>query len=258
VFDFNERSILTKSVIKSSESAGWNGASEQSTNLRTFNLELPRGEVTVKCGKIFEVRYFLNISTGTSTKPWMVTVQLPIVLIHMNSLDVVPNSVAQVAAAMEEKEVRSQQASRLAAVSAVSAAAEAAAAAAMRSPHRRCGSSANAAAIQGRAFAAPRKQSQDRAHVEYKNLVTLGCILDSSPRKYCAAPAPLPPPPPPPEHAQHDELSWLRRRHASIARSIRCCLPRCRRSRRSRRTSSCSPSGRIQDSWAVAYSRSWD
>lgn len=49
-----------------------------------------------------KVRYFLNIIVSSAHSK-LVTIQLPIVLIHTNSLNIVPNSVAQVTAAIEEK-----------------------------------------------------------------------------------------------------------------------------------------------------------
>ncbi|PVH93212.1 hypothetical protein DM02DRAFT_243818 [Periconia macrospinosa] len=161
IFDSNERSILGKSVIKQG-TAGWHGVPPHQTHIRTCHLEVPRGHATVKCGKYFEVRYFLNVIIGSAhTK--LVAVQLPIVLIHMNSLDVVPNSVAQVAAAIEEKRTahsykRGHSPPRL-----------------ERQPSH---------SVQGRAFAAPRMQSLDRMRSQAEELHGLGKDLDQSPRKY--------------------------------------------------------------------------
>lgn len=127
----------------------------------------------------------------------LVTVQLPIVLIHMNSLDVVPNSVAQVAAAIEEK-LSNQGPSRLPTHppnvlpnaahpnSSVTSLVPS-------SPHPdQLASLARrpsvAHSIQGRAFAAPRMQSLDRMRADVddvqKNLQQLTHALDTSPRKY--------------------------------------------------------------------------
>ncbi|KAH7070452.1 hypothetical protein BKA63DRAFT_579027 [Paraphoma chrysanthemicola] len=161
IFDSNERSILSKSVVKHG-SAGWHGVPAHQTHIRTCDLELPRSHATVKCGKYFEVRYFLNVIVG-STHTKLVTVQLPIVLIHMNSLDVVPNSVAQVAMAIEEKRTanhyqRGRSSPRLG-----------------RRPSQ---------SVQGRAFAAPRMQSLDRMRARAEDIQELGQVLDQSPRKY--------------------------------------------------------------------------
>ncbi len=82
IFDSNERSILNKTTIKSG-TVGWNGVAAHSTDIRTCDLEIPRGHATVKCGelvfescrgksaegeagKYFEVRYFLNIIVHSS------------------------------------------------------------------------------------------------------------------------------------------------------------------------------------------------
>jgi hypothetical protein len=80
-----------------------------------------------------------------------------------NSLDVVPNSVAQVAMAIEEKRaartyVRGQSPPQL--------------------------GRKRSQSVQGRAFAAPRTQSLDRMRAEVEDLQELVQILDHSPRKY--------------------------------------------------------------------------
>ncbi|KAF1971277.1 hypothetical protein BU23DRAFT_471373 [Bimuria novae-zelandiae CBS 107.79] len=161
IFDSNEKSILCKAVIKQG-AAGWHGVPAHSSHIRTCDLEVPRGHATVKCGKHFEVRYFLNVIVGTShTK--LVTVQLPIVLIHMNSLDVVPNSVAQVAAAIEEKRTAHTYQPG-------------------HSPP--CLGRRSSRSVQGRAFTAPRMQSLDRMRAQAEEIQYLGKILDHSPRKY--------------------------------------------------------------------------
>ncbi|KAF2091812.1 hypothetical protein K490DRAFT_12751, partial [Saccharata proteae CBS 121410] len=169
IFDSNDRTILARTSIKHG-TGGWQGVSAHTTDTRTCDLELPRGHATVKCGKFFEVRYFLNI-IASSTHTKLVSVQLPVVLIHMNSLDVVPNSVAQVAAAIEEKRLgpdsRNSRTRR------------------QRSQHSL--SRRPSTSVQGRAFAAPRMQSLDRARAEAEDLKQLGRILDHSPRRYSAA-----------------------------------------------------------------------
>ncbi|KAI4253298.1 MAG: hypothetical protein L6R42_007637 [Xanthoria sp. 1 TBL-2021] len=53
-------------------------------------------------GRFFGVRFFLNIRITISFTKHL-TVQLPITLIHPNSIDIPPNSLAQVAAAIEHK-----------------------------------------------------------------------------------------------------------------------------------------------------------
>ena len=184
IFDHNERTVLNKTVLKQGQ-GGWNGVAAHSSDVRTCDLEVPRGHATVKCGKYFEVRYFLNITVGTAhTK--LVTVQLPIVLIHMNSLDVVPNSVAQVAAAIEEKRARAhQEASK--GEDLTGRPRRSTSAAGIVSP-RILRRPSSATSVQGRAFAAPRKQSLERARAEAKDLNALSGILCESPRRYLKSP----------------------------------------------------------------------
>ncbi|ENI09325.1 hypothetical protein COCC4DRAFT_126977 [Bipolaris maydis ATCC 48331] len=156
IFDSNERTILSKAMVKNG-SAGWHGVAAGQTHLRTCDLEVPRGHATVKCGKYFEVRYFLNVIV-CSAHTRLVTVQLPIVLIHMNSLDVVPNSVTQVALAIEEKRTSHHSPPRL-------------------SRHA-------SRSVQGRAFAAPRTESLKRIRDQDETIQELGRTLEQSPRKY--------------------------------------------------------------------------
>lgn len=172
IFDSNERTILTKVSFKQGVN-GWIGIPAHATDVRTYDLELPSGHATVKCGKYFEVRYFLNIIVGNSAHTKLVTVQLPIVLIHMNSLDVVPNSVAQVAAAIEEKRTTALQPQTQA----------------RHSPRANSGVARRPSqSVQGRAFAAPRMQSMERMRTEAEEISQLGQILDATPRRYATDP----------------------------------------------------------------------
>jgi hypothetical protein len=52
IFDSNERSILSKAITKQG-TAGWHGVPSHRTHTRTCDLELPRGQGTVKCGMLF-------------------------------------------------------------------------------------------------------------------------------------------------------------------------------------------------------------
>ncbi|KAF2433240.1 hypothetical protein EJ08DRAFT_96276 [Tothia fuscella] len=182
IFDSNERSILNKSVLKPGLQ-GWKGVLSHSSDIRTCDLELPRGHATVKCGKFFEVRYFLNVVACTSHNK-AITVQLPIVLIHMNSLDVVPNSVAQVAAAIEEKRLKKHQRNR----SQSHPQAEHLPTRSIHSPSKLARKPSSTTSVQGRAFSAPRKQSLDRIRAEADELCELGKLLDTSPRRYFYSP----------------------------------------------------------------------
>lgn len=177
IFESNEQTVLAKSLLKPG-TAGWHGIEPYMSDTRTCELELPRGHGTVRCGKWFEVRYFLNVAASVASSK-LVSVQLPIILIHMNSLDVVPNSVAQVAAAIEEKRACTQMGrSRSRRQDA--------------GHHRQRSFSSPAATIdiqrkpsyaQGRAFAAPRMQSLDNQLERRADMEDLRSIIDASPRK---------------------------------------------------------------------------
>ncbi|TIA59770.1 hypothetical protein D6C77_04624 [Aureobasidium pullulans] len=177
IFESNERSILSKHTMKQGAN-GWTGVEAYGSITRTCDLEIPRGHATVKCGNYFEVRYFLNITIGGS-RTKMLSVQLPIIVIHMNSLDVLPNSVAQVAAAIEEKRSHHRShrrtASQASAQVAQTSASPARAVTTVQSKPSR---------LQGRAFAAPRQQSLERMRASAADLRQLEEELESSPRKH--------------------------------------------------------------------------
>lgn len=178
IFESNEQSIITRSSLKPGQQR-WNGVQQHTSETRTCELELPRGHATVRCGKYFEVRFFLNVTASLSNAK-LVSVQLPIILIHINSLDVLPNSVAQVAAAIEEKRAQSQN-HRM----------QSKPQGGMHSRQRSVSSPAAMAELrrrpsysQGRAFAAPRQQSTDRQRAVKADIDDLRQTLDSSPRKF--------------------------------------------------------------------------
>ncbi|KAK3115090.1 hypothetical protein LTR53_005906 [Teratosphaeriaceae sp. CCFEE 6253] len=183
VCESNYQSVVATTSLRAGV-GGWAGVEPHASDTRTCDLEVPRGHATVRCGKYFEVRYFLTVTLSLSNaRP--VSVQLPIILVHMNSLDVVPNSVAQVAAAIEEKRANEDlhHHRRRSSDS--------------RTPHpvprrHRSTSSPPARAkdvrrqrsyTQGRAFAAPRQQSLDRQRAAQADLDILRATLDTSPRK---------------------------------------------------------------------------
>lgn len=181
LFDQLERSVVCKAAIKHG-SQGWAGVGPYSADLRTCNIELPRGHATIKCNKYFEVRYYLNIVVGTAHHR-LVTVQLPIILIHMNSLDVPTNSVDQVAAAIEEKRGRHNNNNNTA-----NTATNPAHRKENERPshqqqdadlHRRPSTS-----LQGRAFAAPRTASLERQRQAKEDIAQLERALEASPRKH--------------------------------------------------------------------------
>lgn len=70
--------------------------------IRTCRLDVPVGLVSVDSGRFFGVRFFISVRVHCSFSK-RVMVELPITIIHPNSIDVPPNSLAQVAAAVEHK-----------------------------------------------------------------------------------------------------------------------------------------------------------
>lgn len=177
ISESNDRLVITRSTHRH-DCDGWSGTGAYTSDARTCELQVPRGHATVKCGKYFEVRYFLNITASISNSK-LVSVQLPIILVHMNSLDVLPNSVAQVAAAIEEK--RLHQRRKLPPPDADQ----------RRGRHRSSSSPARMTDLdrrpsytQGRAFAAPRQQSLSRRRAETGQMEELQQMIDNSPRKH--------------------------------------------------------------------------
>lgn len=152
--------VVSTSITKKSKY--WKGISPKSSDVRTCGIDIPRGLVSISSGRYFEVRYFLNVVVTVTTFR-TVTVQLPVTIIHINSLDILPNSVAQVAASIEAKRARTV-------------------------PVCNCGP-LHAPFQQGLAFSAPRRQALDRMEYEQgalhdDELSALTRDLDDSPRRY--------------------------------------------------------------------------
>ncbi|KAL2397046.1 hypothetical protein ABEF95_011896 [Exophiala dermatitidis] len=95
--------IVSGSTFKKGTS--WKGVPSHTSEVRTIELEAPRGHVTISTGRYFEVRYFVNVVV-TVRMFKTVAVQLPVTLIPINSLDILPNSLAQVAASIEAKRAK--------------------------------------------------------------------------------------------------------------------------------------------------------
>lgn len=95
-----ETETISKNVIKKCKE--WEGVCSQSSETRTCEIDIPKGHVTVGECRFFEVRYFIKIVAAV-TRSKSIAVQLPVTIIHINSLDVVPNSLAQVAASVAAK-----------------------------------------------------------------------------------------------------------------------------------------------------------
>jgi hypothetical protein len=158
----SDNEIVCASITKKSKD--WKGVPSNTSEVRTCNLEVPREHVTISTGRYFEVRYFLNVVVNVAMFK-TIAVQLPVTIIHMNSLDIVPNSLAQVAASIEAKRART-----------VPVADEA-----IYPPFH-----------QGQAFTAPRRQSLDRLRrasggLGMDDLAALTRDLDDSPRRFIRA-----------------------------------------------------------------------
>lgn len=178
VFESRQQTIIKKASMRQGVD-GWAGVEAHASDTRTYELEVPRGQATVRCGKFFEVRYFLNVVASLSNSK-LVAVQLPIILIHINSLDVLPNSVAQVAAAIEEKRGHGGSPSTSRGGSRPNGRQRSVSSPAQAERIRRKPSVYG----QGRAFAAPRQQSLERRQAEKGELDELRRLVETSPRKH--------------------------------------------------------------------------
>ncbi|TKA41254.1 hypothetical protein B0A55_13786 [Friedmanniomyces simplex] len=101
----------------------------------------------------------------------------------MNSLDVVPNSIAQVAAAIEEKRAEQHRHHRHRSSESKRCKPGPLRQRSVSSPARSKDIRRQRSYTQGRAFAAPRQQSLDRQRAEQADLDLLRQALDASPRK---------------------------------------------------------------------------
>ena len=95
--------IVSGTTLKRSPT--WQGVLPHSSDIRTIELEAPRGHVTISTGRFFEVRYFVNVVVTVRLFKTL-AVQLPVTIIPINSLDIPPNSVGQVAASIEAKRAK--------------------------------------------------------------------------------------------------------------------------------------------------------
>ena len=155
-----DKELVSTSTTKKSKD--WTGILPNSSEIRTCDISVPPGLVTISTGRFFEVRYFLDVTVTVSTFR-AISVELPVTIIHMNSLDILPNSLAQVAASIEAKRTSTVPVGQ---------------------DHPQYPSF-----HQGQAFAAPRRQSLDRARDEGAGLIAeelsaLTRDLDDSPRRY--------------------------------------------------------------------------
>lgn len=150
--------IVSGTTVKRSSS--WKGVAPHSSDVRTIELEAPKGHVTISSGRYFEVRYFVNVVVSVKLFKTL-AVQLPVTIIPINSLDILPNSLAQVAASIEAKRARTVPVA----------------------PNDPVKSSFH----QGQAFSAPVRKSLERPageNVDCANLDSLTRRLDCSPRRF--------------------------------------------------------------------------
>ena len=153
----SDTEVVSTTTIRKSKD--WKGVLARSSEVRTCELEVPRGHVTVSTGRYFEVRYFINVIASISMFK-SCAVQLPVSLIHINSLDILPNSLAQVAASIEAKRARTLPVQQD-----------------ICQPYH-----------QGQAFTAPRRQSLEQARrvgaTSDNDISLLTQDIDNSPRRY--------------------------------------------------------------------------
>ena len=149
--------IITKSVLEAFQCIR-----PLSQDFRTVQIELPTGLVSIETGRFFGIRYFLNVQLSCSFSKRL-KVQLPITIIHPNSIDIPPNALAQVTASIQHKH-RNLTSST-----------------ATGSPYRY---------RPGQAFTAARRQSNLQLRnqaIGSTEIESLTRALDASPRRYTAA-----------------------------------------------------------------------
>lgn len=95
--EMHKHVLVRQSVLRSHETI-----SPHSELFRTSSLSIPSGLVSIETGRFFGIRYFLNIQLTVSFNKHL-KLQLPVTLVHPNSIDVPPNALAQVAASIEQE-----------------------------------------------------------------------------------------------------------------------------------------------------------
>ena len=94
--------ILKEVVASKVVSSGLRGIVPISKDLSTYHMDLPTGLLSIETGRFFGIRFFLNVKITCSFKKHL-KVQLPITIVHPNSIDIPTNALAQVAASIEHK-----------------------------------------------------------------------------------------------------------------------------------------------------------
>ncbi|CCX05057.1 Similar to Uncharacterized protein C557.05; acc. no. Q9USS1 [Pyronema omphalodes CBS 100304] len=88
-----ERKTLSHSELNIG--SRWRGVKGSQLDVVTCEIEIPRNQASVKMGRYFEVKYLIDIGVCTPAAR-TVRVQLPITIVHMNSLDIMPNDLEEV------------------------------------------------------------------------------------------------------------------------------------------------------------------
>ena len=95
--------LIQKEIIaKKDVSNGLRSILPISQDLATYQMDLPVGSLSIETGRFFGVRFFLNIKVSCSFHRHL-KVQLPITIIHPNSIDIPTNALAQVTTSIEHK-----------------------------------------------------------------------------------------------------------------------------------------------------------
>ncbi|KAI9737489.1 MAG: hypothetical protein M1834_009644 [Cirrosporium novae-zelandiae] len=150
------KSYIVRNLVKKKGSFDWKGVGPKSLEARTYELQVPSEEFSSGTATHFEIRYFLNIRVTLSHSKSL-KVSLPIILVHPNSVDVIPNAVAQVASALANNQNQNAR-----------------------------NSDANKEYVPGRVFNAPRRQSlcdQDQKTISQEDITDLTLRLNGSPRR---------------------------------------------------------------------------
>jgi len=95
-----ERKTLSHSELNIG--SRWRGVKGSQLDVVTCEIDIPRNQLSVKMGRYFEVKYFVDIAVCTPAAR-TVRCQLPVTIVHMNSLDVMPNDLANVAQAISDR-----------------------------------------------------------------------------------------------------------------------------------------------------------
>ncbi|GAO48343.1 hypothetical protein G7K_2516-t1 [Saitoella complicata NRRL Y-17804] len=86
----------------------WRGVAPKSIDSSTLRIQVPGDQLTVREGRYFEVKYFINIAVS-ATLSHNVHVQIPVTIVNILSLDTNPDDLFDVAAAIRRERRRLSQ-----------------------------------------------------------------------------------------------------------------------------------------------------